>query len=69
MKTFNDYLIECIEKQKLHPEWRIGQTYFNVLYEMKPVLADQIRGGQLDPFYKHSRIDDFLYFVRGNWDE
>lgn len=30
---------------------RKGQAWFNRLYELRPDLADSIRGGPLDPFY------------------
>jgi len=37
--------------QAHHEEWRVGQTMFNVLYEVRPDLSEQIRTTPLDPFY------------------
>ena len=34
-----------------HPNWRSGQTAFNVLYDMYPTLADSIRCTEADPYY------------------
>ena len=34
-----------------HPQLRYGQALFNALHEVDPDLANDIRGGDLDPFY------------------
>ena len=49
--------------QERHPEWRYGQTLFNVLYEHEPILADLIRSGPHDPFYVDGVADAFLAIV------
>lgn len=51
------------------PEWRLGQTYFNILVEAHPSLAERVRSSQVDPFYRDDRIGEFLAFVSDNWDE
>ncbi|WP_332645081.1 hypothetical protein [Aeromicrobium sp.] len=50
-------------------DWRLGQTYFNVLTEARPELAEKVRGSIVDPFHQDARIGDFLVFVSDNWDE
>lgn len=50
-------------------DWRAGQTYFNVLTEVKPALAEKVRGSMVDPFHQDSRIADFLVFISDQWDE
>lgn len=45
-----------------HPELRLGQTYFNVLHTIAPDLANEIRGTELDPFYKE-RDDGIQEFI------
>jgi hypothetical protein len=45
--------------------WRAGQGLFNALVLVVPELAEEIRGGDLDPFYDNSRIQKCLKFVRG----
>ena len=51
------------------PDWREGQTYFNVLTEARPDLAEKVRGAAIDPFYQDGRIGDFLIFISDNWNE
>lgn len=60
---FSNYLYAVERACHEHPEWRLGQTYFNILFRMDPVLADSIRSGKLDPFYLDKRIPEFLKFV------
>lgn len=38
---------------------REGQRAFNALYAIRPDLAEQVRGTDLDPFYDDSRLPDF----------
>lgn len=59
--TMNEYIDEVTRVGIEHPEWRRGQTYFNVLHQMRPSLANKIRGTNLDPFYT-DRIAPFC-----NW--
>jgi hypothetical protein len=34
-----------------YPEWRLGQLIFNSLYEVKPKLANMIRGTFYDSYH------------------
>jgi hypothetical protein len=65
---FEEYLRRVADEQRAHPEWRAGQTFFNVLYEARPYLADNIRGTGLDPFYRDERIPLLLDELRIRWD-
>lgn len=50
---------------------RWGQALFNVLQQMDPELAKQVRGTNIDPFFLHShdkRINRFLAFVEVHWE-
>jgi hypothetical protein len=60
MKKF----LDKFEEYSKIVEWRKGQAYFNALHEVHPELADEIRGGNLDPFYQDKRIDEFLAWVK-----
>ena len=42
---------------------RKGQTFFNVLREMEPELADRIAGTADDPFYNDGKLPGFLLRV------
>jgi hypothetical protein len=37
--------------QEKYPNWRLGQCFFNSLYEIKPELANILRGTSYDPFH------------------
>lgn len=39
---------------------RVGQTYFNSLYEINPCLADKVRTTENDPFYNDKRLEGFF---------
>lgn len=67
MITFNDYLAMVSSAKVDHPEWRMGQTYFNVLYITHPAFADSFRSGKFDPFYLDDRIGSFLKLVSERW--
>lgn len=56
----NEVKAMVAETRELYPEWRLGQTYFNVLYEYSPELADWVRGTYIDPFYDDSKVPVFL---------
>jgi len=42
---------------------RWGQWAFNLLYEAYPEIANNIRGGEADPFYDDDRIPLFLQAI------
>ena len=48
-----------------NPEWRYGQTVFNVLQVYRPEMAESIRGTCLDPFYKR---EDDTHFWDSFWE-
>jgi hypothetical protein len=64
--TYADYLI-AVDKYRANHALRWGQCYYNVLYSMRPNLANTVRSTAADPFYSDDRIDDFLIFVQVNW--
>lgn len=51
--------------------WRVGQALFNNLLDVRPDLAEQIRGTDKDPFYAESsmepRYNAAIKFVEENW--
>lgn len=54
-----------VERVKEQTGQRYGQALFNHLYAIRPVLANEIRGTDLDPFYvadqgRLKRLYDFL---------
>lgn len=56
------------------PQWRYGQSLFNTLLGIRPDLAEQIRGTEIDPFHARGGTDDprlykFGEFVNREWDK
>lgn len=41
------------------PGWRLGQTAFNVVYDIHPDVANKIRTSPLDPFNDDEVLDAF----------
>jgi hypothetical protein len=50
-----------------YPEWREGQTLFNVACDLDRLTLDQVRGTDLDPFYRDERIPAFTAYLRRQW--
>jgi len=47
---------------------RLGQFYFNYLYDRYPTLANHVRGrAEVDPFHNDKNITRFWAFVCENW--
>lgn len=63
----NEYLNLCVLTRAANPSWRKGQTYFNVLSNVRPDIAESIRGTDLDPFHDDSKIGEFLTYVAKVW--
>jgi hypothetical protein len=51
--------IEAKKKQERNPEWRWGQTLFNVLYMHYPEVANKIRATKYDCFHVDERVPEF----------
>lgn len=68
--TFEGYLSACQANYFAHPEWRWGQTLFNVLHTVRPDLSERVRGTLFDPFYSMGngpKVGKFFTFVAENW--
>lgn len=49
-------------------EIRVGQSYFNVLMNVRPDIASKMRGSLIDPFYKNRITEVVKEFVKEHWD-
>jgi hypothetical protein len=53
--------------------WRYGQALFNHLLEVRPELAERVKGTDIDPFYLEgpaqdsNKWDRFIEFLESNW--
>lgn len=61
------YLERVAAAQLAHPEWRSGQTHFNVLYDVDPDAAQAVWATPFDPFYKDEHVRFMLAFLRTRW--
>lgn len=65
--TIEEYLIEVAAKKHATPDWRMGQTFLNVLHDVKHELCVELSGSEVDPFYDDNLIADFLVYVWLSW--
>lgn len=69
MKHRLDHFLDgWVEAKIVHPEWRRGQAFFNVLYDYDVAAAEAIRGTDIDPFYDNSRIPQAIWSVAERWE-
>jgi hypothetical protein len=67
--SFSDYRLRVTKAWQARPERRYGQTAFNVLYVLRPDLAEEVRGTSLDPFHMGDvGTLDFMTWVNKHWD-
>ena len=45
-------------------DWRAGQGLFNAIALVRPDLAEEIRGQNLDPFYNNGRIPTTVAWLK-----
>ena len=62
-KRFEEH--ELIEAGRM----RVGQVYFNTLYEVRPDVASKLRASSENPFYKELVSQTARYFVLETWYE
>lgn len=46
---------------------RFGQAVFIILEEVRPEIANELRGTPLDPFHKTSVSDEVWAFIEDRW--
>lgn len=56
---------EWAERQNL----RLGQVYLDILDELRPDLANKLRGSLHDPFYKNEIPVEAEQLVEREWDD
>ena len=64
--SFHEYIIVAAELFREN-DFRMGQTYFNVLLEMRPDIANHIRGTDKDAFYDNDKLPTMLAEVYKRW--
>lgn len=65
--TFPEYLAEYVLTAVTHPRWRNGQAAFNALHQIRPDIAEKVRGSSFDPFHQEQALQEFWTFVESEW--
>jgi len=69
--TFDDFL-RTVEKkweeQTTPRDLRLGQLFFNDLCKVRPMIAEALRGTNLDPFYRDEISFPTTAYVKARWD-
>ena len=68
--TLDEYLQAVADAPASHPDWREGQTFYNVVRNLRPDLAQQladIAATDLDPYTVDARLPAFLDWVDSVW--
>jgi hypothetical protein len=69
MVTFAEYLQAVADTWDEVTDWRLGQTFYNVLADERFDLSQLAQHKSCDPFYEDKNIPDFLVCVQANWDQ
>lgn len=69
--TYNDF-VDTVHREyskwrDVDSTYRYGQCMFNILYALRPDIADRIRGTNIDPFYKDYVSSDTWEIVQQYW--
>lgn len=69
--TYDQFIVfvgqELERLRKEGGDWRMGQVYFNCLWEFRPEIANKIRATKLDPFHREQIHPDVHTFVENEW--
>ncbi len=58
------------EKARAYPGMRLGQALFTSIWIIDPEAAEELRGSDMDPFYKDGNIGRVITFLNmryGEW--
>lgn len=67
--TVTEFELRVVKVLADNPDWRYGQTYFNVLYELRPHLSEKIRATDVDPFYDDRIVPKTKLWLREHWED
>jgi hypothetical protein len=66
-EQFLHHVHELHSTQPIKGDLRLGQIFFNELLLVRPVIAEELRGSMLDPFFKERITNVVSDFVRERW--
>lgn len=60
----------CVQQEWAEaPGLRLGQVYFNLLAELRPDLANELRGSPHDPYFRNEIPQATEDIVLKDWDD
>lgn len=67
--NFAEFIEEFEKKYSILKDIKLrrGQVFYNYLFEIKPTMAKEINGTNLDPYYKDQVSSETYQFVSDNW--
>lgn len=65
--TYNDWLILAADYARKETGQRLGQAFFNCLYDNRPDVGDAIFNTDYDPFYDDTILVRFLLKAEELW--
>lgn len=66
--TLGEFFRAAVERWLNSEHERLGQAIFNHLLEVRPDLAEQIRGTELDPFHNDGVLSELEKWLAVYWD-
>jgi hypothetical protein len=67
--TFEWYKNMVMARRIAEPHQRRGQYAFNLLFQVRPDIANEFRATELDPFHRDHKLPDWLNAVEAAWDD
>lgn len=67
--NYHSFRLATQQEWSEHPHLRLGQVYFNLLHDLRPDLANKLRGSLHDPFYKDEIPLEAEQLVEREWDD
>lgn len=67
MTKFNEFTNYLGTFVATYPNYRLGQNAFLALQRADPGLADEVRGGDWDPFHHDDRVPALLAYLATRW--
>lgn len=69
--TFEKFVTAVVHHMDNTPnlDWRAGQYASNMLWKVRPDIAELVRGSDYNPFYLDSRLPLFYDFVMRHWND
>ncbi len=68
MSKFSQYLDDVVDANLNNPDWRFGQSCFNVAFELEPEWCTTTQAILVDPFFNDNVVPDFLKLLRDHWE-